>query len=1455
MFSIFLLFTLAHCIEASQPTVISAIKSEKDVIFQGMKSDYIVYEVDFDQEIYFAENSPCTCIDSCTDKQEANELEVDAVTLDIGEWTESIINGDSVLFRFYFPKVLGCKSVMISLGNHWGETTGYIGVGRVPSPGDYDYIKYAKARDNIRVCPSEAGWNWGWWYILAIRNEPYDGNHFQVSWNVVDVSECTGEVQVEQDTLINNVGYYGIAEFYIFQYFRFPLDGCKNVSISVKQTTMDFGDIDLYASFTNTHPNLDFHDYSSQGNGNDAITLINVCEHQGYIYIGLYTWQGDDVPFVLTATTDTGFLLRPVVELPAQQFLYTFVYGQATLECEDEREVRCEFYAYAGCLDPYDVWNCCARFGFLPPLKESNVWVVTPSAASGGGYKGLPWWNVELPTIQDNISKRLTFTQYLSKESATVGRVYTKDNKCSVRFNNMLTNSQGEVLPDRVFFEDNKSDCEVNPKVDEILGKMKNETDLEMLKIYDILLSAESNTNGMIGCRNLLRSYTITGDYTSDWDSKSCYEYGQDYYSDPCCSHNLTIKECCTSHIIPIPRIKELKVRKDFTLGDCAMRTIEDYIQDTSTVKECIDEWHSAVGSVNTITDFVYDCATKLFGDFELIGAYCEDNDDCHYGASCYLGRCSHTSGDLKTCWWENANSIVLKSLYNYWKLDTAITQEIFNGKVDDYVRPMCIGPGSSGFRSHYSYLLTLPTCIDECVRNNITINCYDLSCNKDNICPPGSATNCYRYFQYFNGDDNSHCENNITLEGCYDCSESMKNNGTCVYLPWTREQCQQGYCVNYPNIHDRELCKEMGVCSSGEQECTTEYKGLVNLKNHLYPLDEGCYKEFVADFYGSATCDNDYTDNPWGCLDRNIRREDCNGRWLTTTPPVEDYACWDGTFYNYQSQQSCECSGNEWVQMFPLINSTWYPGRVIDTVWNPNAIKRTVNDTVDIMAFQRDIKQAINSIVSLSYYKSAACRSSNVEVFKSLVCVVNNNTGCFNSSGIASEKEWVCPFIDTNITGATFTVSSPSTFVPLEDYCQMLEINTIPITSYKTRVQSRLSSQSFTEKAPNSWSILYDHEFIITGQVVTDSIDVHWTFIAQDSVQICLERRGVEESPLFDVYQIAVIINDTISIYSDCEVIRDYLCFRTNTTGRYIGVKTRESTYNSIYVQSICSAIVYLLLSLVVPYQLFNVYYSEVPRKVQKFLTSLLVLIFLYVRATYFIMYSVGKVDSSINYVLFEFPIFIFMILNAIIIIIWFEIANTLKKLHPSKEFRNKLLFIFTAFIVYVVVSFAVFIATFYVYSDEEPQECSMIREIRKSDTSININKAYVVFVVGTCFSLIILMTIAGYKFLKPYLTKELKHKKGVLRLFILSWMLMSTFGISFTTKSVLMLFSVFDDLTIPILVFSILEYMPVATVLYYIDPPLSKQFLKLTTSKGSNGSKKSSNGSKKSSKKESSS
>lgn len=237
--------------------------------------------------------------------------------------------------------------------------------------------------------------------------------------------------------------------------------------------------------------------------------------------------------------------------------------------------------------------------------------------------------------------------------------------------------------------------------------------------------------------------------------------------------------------------------------------------------------------------------------------------------------------------------------------------------------------------------------------------------------------------------------------------------------------------------------------------------------------------------------------------------------------------------------------------------------------------------------------------------------------------------------------------------------------------------------------------------------------------------------------------------------------------------------------------------------------------------------------RAAYKFSFGVIIALFLIIRAVYFILYPIGIIDRYpvTSYVFFEFPTFLFMIMNSVIIFLWVEIAYTVKFLHASPTVNKILVLSLFAWNTYIFACFIIYVVVYYtVTTDTGELPCNLLYfQLTQSSATINISKAYVVFVSSICFILALSMLISGLKLLVPHISLA-KTNNAKLNFLLRTWAVMCIFTICFIVKSILLLVAAYTNFIVPILLFSLLEQIPTLVLLFYLSPHISDK-LKITT------------------------
>lgn len=114
---------------------------------------------------------------------------------------------------------------------------------------------------------------------------------------------------------------------------------------------------------------------------------------------------------------------------------------------------------------------------------------------------------------------------------------------------------------------------------------------------------------------------------------------------------------------------------------------------------------------------------------------------------------------------------------------------------------------------------------------------------------------------------------------------------------------------------------------------------------------------------------------------------------------------------------------------------------------------------------------------------------------------------------------------------GAGVSIGIDKDSFPPESFCQVITGSIIPANLFQSPTGDRLSSQFFTEHAPNIWSILYHTHLIVQGQIITDGIHVQWSENVTISVplEICIALNSeIEEASMFRTCALATVVQNS---------------------------------------------------------------------------------------------------------------------------------------------------------------------------------------------------------------------------------------------------------------------------------------------------------------------------------------
>jgi len=310
-------------------------------------------------------------------------------------------------------------------------------------------------------------------------------------------------------------------------------------------------------------------------------------------------------------------------------------------------------------------------------------------------------------------------------------------------------------------------------------------------------------------------------------------------------------------------------------------------------------------------------------------------------------------------------------------------------------------------------------------------------------------------------------------------------------------------------------------------------------------------------------------------------------------------------------------------------------------------------------------------------------------------------------------------------------------------------------------------------------------------------------------------------------------------------------ICGFVTDPGTYIGIKIRnsEEKFRSLYAQSIVASIIYWLLLAGVCFQMLNVIVGKPPRWKLKLFFGLIMFTFLLIRAVYFIVYPIGVLEDQpvASYLVFEFPTFLFLVMNSTVIYLWTEILITVRTFSSGGEFRTRILGSWVAWNFLVLLSFTAFIIAYYTIANHDVLSCALFFSLKPSSSEVAVSYAYVIFVAILCFIMAAAFVVSGASVIFPVCSHHVQMTSARKSFILRTWIVMSIFALCFVTKSILLLIAANSDLIIPVIVFSLLEQIPTAVLLIYIQPPVALAVKsKFTMSRSSQKTRTRSRGSK---------
>eukprot|EP01127_Copromyxa_protea_P022669 TRINITY_DN8269_c0_g1_i5.p1 TRINITY_DN8269_c0_g1~~TRINITY_DN8269_c0_g1_i5.p1 ORF type:complete len:1542 (+),score=155.75 TRINITY_DN8269_c0_g1_i5:66-4691(+) len=1458
------------------PQVISAEYTPKTYVVQGREYHYTTFEIEWDQDVFFAENWACPCIhgnETFVHLQTAvDEADYEITTLERKSFSrKQITESAGAFFKFEikeedFPS--GPPALRVLVDTSIANVLVTASTERIPTTSSYNWTKLQSNTATLGICPTSLGYGYGWFYVFISTDD--DLAEFTISWDVVDTPLCANTPETPEEllpspdadwTLLeNNKPWIGPVANDAWKKFRFIFyERCSNFSWSTRNAYPQVGDMDLYFSFTT--PELDLaNGYSaSADNGEDTMTLMNICSPTGavpwHVYLSGHLWRGDQVQTVITATTDTGFVTRPMTSLSTNQYFHSFTAGYATLTCGSQ-QYKCGWSSYLGNLEPFDIGWSCGRWGFLSPTPDPEPWrtplyrVFTFKPFD----QRLPWDDDEVFRSEHNLPNRMAFYLLEQITGANTSRVFHhgEPEKCRVTLSEKFVNSEGEnIRPQIMGFTEKKPTCDnaeikkIRSQFTEYLEVMTQQETFEKVMFYQLKISILMNKKEVLGCKHLLDDLWVTVEKEISMINRECNsnEFTPGYLEDECCIGNLGWQSCCVENVI----VKQNLVS---SLADGALNTCHtDRCPDISLANyqtamvNVVDErygcnaaWTKTASEASFSAQKIFwECAVKLWGPFDMTGIPCKTDNDCYFGAACDLVHetCVHDQFHFLACISSPGAAVTGQLLMNLWNAGELLDTETFVNEVTKrFSKPMCTGPDSTVYRPHYDYIPVGDNiCSDPCTDQNIVISCLSTDpthCPKDDICKPFDFVWCDRQFIYKNETLNDACleEKKCNWMSCgslnqENCREACLADTTpmcldCTTTPctlltgWDETRCSIGLCVGHPNILDHELCHiEHGECSLPCPNCTqSECEDLrmcqmndfnLILKNEAHLTDGGaCFSRPYVDVFGAINCKSQ-KHYAYGCFEPDLRTEisctSAHHKWIPSTLSnleceASSYqGCMSaGGYYNAKDEIECKCSGETWQSYFKVERGNYTIGRVRPLVWSPPLWEsvRQVEMVLDLPRLYDEVSKVVTSYASLEYAKEGLCRVTPLlDILSTVSCDCNSGgvgESCYTvtNEGSLVDYMWASPFIANFHETRYFTLEIDKLSFPEGYPSRVITISLLSLNLFTTQAtDARLSSRVFVESPENTYTILYYQRLVIEGQIITNGIKVDWFVEGTigEPMTLCIPFENISKSEYFSDYAMGRVIRDSTNEGLIIErfngsigvMERNFVCANITEPGEYIGLYVRdaESIYSSLLAQSIVSAIIYFILLFCITYQIICIIKLKPVRFAQKLLFSSIAFLFLLIRSVYFVVYPIGIIEDEpiASYFVFEFPTFLFLIMNSTLIYLWLEISETMKNLKQvsGTGVNSRLFAAWVVWNLFILLCSCGFIIAYYASpSGHDPLSCNLYFAEQPSQAKLDVSLAYVIFVAVLSIVMAITFICIGMNFLLPIMLHVKSAQKG---------------------------------------------------------------------------------------------
>eukprot|EP01130_Rhizamoeba_saxonica_P018971 TRINITY_DN9694_c0_g1_i1.p1 TRINITY_DN9694_c0_g1~~TRINITY_DN9694_c0_g1_i1.p1 ORF type:complete len:1560 (-),score=423.92 TRINITY_DN9694_c0_g1_i1:67-4746(-) len=909
-FSRYLLIVLLLRTVCSQTLVSSTFKNT-EFSLKGVSYEYLVLDIDYEEDLYSLAGSPCSCtqdsVDECfngtTIETVVDETGYDVIELTEDTWVE-YKSSEVMYFKFTLePTEENPCPIAAIEWNHGGSWVGIrVSNDEIPSKKTYQWSQVSWAPGYKTICSSDPFYGFGTYYIGVFPDTIGKPSNFKLRYSTGETKECDDieelepqseedyeELEIEWEWIYDGLYMEGVALYDDYKYYRLLLDeDCVDIGISVRSVVLSDADFDLYIS-RYEDPYLDdfVYEWTSFDDGDDNIAIANLCkpddlgEDDDFIlYISVYSYRGseDGTPFHLVASTDADQIkLLPLTSWGERSF-ETFLFDSFSLHCGDE-ELYCSSAQYADCdSEPY---RCCFPLNYAhPSTKGSNPLVVSNTYSDELAALTRSDFDMAYPEI---VPGRFSVGIMTARRTPTTYEQYFHGNisECTGKFYGTIVIEDGSPLTDEMSFTERSVSCDYE-KFHEWKDNYTNAiTEVEEAATSTLLSDALLNLNFLFlddiyyDCRDNMKEFIsyenkLVKSYTEQY---SCYDKpGTDaFYESACCNYQNRLDNCCSpssfdlTQSVPTDTITD-NLESQCSVGTCSSYRAEDLIGNAASAYKCIEELNNEVGEFisSNPSAFVYDCRKSLMSD-DNGGRTCESDSDCVEGSSCdeITHRCDHGIDEIFDCFAESIDPKLGQLLFAQWELTSEYSQAEFISELNSrLVIDECTGPGSVVYQDHIQYTREQNTCEDDCVLTDVEPNCFENTCDVPDICvgsPDGSQ--CYRFFASVAGISGCEEEKRCSWMDCTGvdgstCVDDCDVGGfACVLCD------SNGVCTELPGITDEETCN-LGVCNLDKSITDASSCSSIGVCSSLCN-GTACADQTECESEGSYCSDIDYL-SPW---------------------------------------------------------------------------------------------------------------------------------------------------------------------------------------------------------------------------------------------------------------------------------------------------------------------------------------------------------------------------------------------------------------------------------------------------------------------------------------------------------------------------------------------------------------------------------------------------------------